>query len=171
MHRHLLNSKKRFLYHVERERERELVAADTRQKGRAKNDVEEFLSVKRFALPAGGEKAVSAQAAIPWCTRPLVELLSLPDVKNINFPKVTLMLLESRIKGGRPNLPPIDLPRYAFNAHHPNNKFPSPYTARNCICLPLDRMGRRTKTHYENPCNALPIFPEREFENSPRICE
>ena len=43
---------------------------------------------KRFLQAAAIRRFLHAR------TWPLVELLSLPDVKNINFPKVTLMLLE-----------------------------------------------------------------------------
>lgn len=93
---------------------------------------------KRFLQAAAIRRFLHAR------TWPLVELLSLPDVKNINFPKVTLMLLEpdkrwpgqSAPESSQPPPPPIDPPRYTSNtlptpthASNIHNKFP-PYTVK-----------------------------------------
>lgn len=101
--------------------------------------------MKSFALPAGGEKAVSAgrcYSPIPARrTWPLVELLSLPDVKNINFPKVTLMLLEpdkrwpgqsapeSSQSPDRSPSPTLHVQYVTAHASNIHNKFP-PYTVK-----------------------------------------
>lgn len=98
MNRHLLNSKKRFLYRDEGGRERggsrgygakgEEAKKRRRRIPRWKALHYQRAEKKRFLQAAAIRRFLHAR------TWPLVELLSLPDVKNINFPKVTLMLLE-----------------------------------------------------------------------------